>query len=57
MATKEQLTKAINTFIENDMCPKAEVLCDILKEHVHDLHADQDIASLWHRAKSMFHIM
>ena len=47
MATKEQLTKAISTFIEND----------ILKEHGHDLRADQDIASLWHRVKSVFHIM
>lgn len=43
--------------IARDEFTHAEALCDILKEHGHDLHADQEIASLWHKAKSVFHIM
>lgn len=43
--------------IARDEFTHAEALCDILKEHGYDLHADQEIASLWHRAKSVFHIM
>lgn len=42
--------------IARDEFTHAEALCDILKEHGHDLYADQEIASLWHRAKSVFHI-
>lgn len=45
--------------IARDEFTHAKALYDILKEHghEHDLHADQEIASLWHRAKSVFHIM
>lgn len=43
--------------IARDEFTHAEALCDILKEHGYDLQADQEIASLWHRAKSVFHIM
>jgi ferritin len=43
--------------IARDEFTHAEALYDILKEHGYDLHADQEITSLWHRAKSVFHIM
>ena len=43
--------------IARDEFTHAEALYDILKEHGHDLCADQEIGSLWHRAKSVFHIM
>ena len=43
--------------IARDEFTHAEAIYDILKEHGHYLHADQEIASLWHRAKSVFHIM
>lgn len=43
--------------IARDEFTHAEALCNILKEHGHDLHTDQEITSLWHRAKSVFHII
>lgn len=43
--------------IARDEFTHAEALCDILKEHGHDLHADQEINALWHKAKSAFHMI
>ena len=43
--------------IARDEFEHAETLFEILKEHGHDLSADQEIATLWHKAKSVFHLM
>lgn len=43
--------------IARDEFTHAEALHEILEEHGHHLHSDQEISSLWHRAKSVFHII
>lgn len=42
--------------IARDEFTHAEALCEILKEHGYDLHAEQELDFLWHRAKHVFHI-
>lgn len=42
--------------IARDEFTHAEALCEILKEHGYDLHAEQELDFLWRRAKHVFHI-
>ena len=42
--------------IARDEFKHAEILYEILKEHRHDLSADQEITTLWHKAKSAFNL-
>lgn len=42
--------------IARDEFKHAEILSDILEEHGYDLHSDQDIKTLWHKAKKAFNV-
>lgn len=42
--------------IARDEFEHAETLHEILEEHGHDVSNEQDIAALWHKAKSAFHL-
>lgn len=43
--------------IARDEFTHANALYDILKEHGHDPYTDHDVHPLWHKAKSVFHII